>query len=225
MRVAMLLAMSSVVGSVAHAAITTVCVTPEYAGANFGSGLLQLGIFVPELTVTTYPSPGGSDTEQPNSIVFITRYADPDVPDGGLTGNSLDIFPDLPIATPGLYLLGGLKIQGVTLDASGAFRLPSYDSGTGSVEPATLFHGGDFNLNDFGDGPGKAPYAYVGYCSSDKRQFGYVQYQWVSPIEWRLIGYSYGGIDEPVTVTNLVPAPGALAAFGLVLAIPRSRRR
>lgn len=43
MRAAMLLAMSSLVGSVAHAAITTVYVTPEYAGANFGTGLLQLG--------------------------------------------------------------------------------------------------------------------------------------------------------------------------------------
>lgn len=222
MRVAVLLAMSSVAGSVAHAAITTVFVTPEYANANFGSGLLQLGIFVPELTVTPYPVP--SDEEQPNSLVFFTRFVDLGVPDGAIFANNLDLFPDLPLATPGLYLSGRFKIENVVLDASGAFRLPSYSSDDGGVNPAALGNGGAFDLNDFGDGPGKEPYAYVGYCSSDKRQFGYVQYEWVSPIEWRLIGYSYGGIDEPVTVTNLVPAPGALAVF-CFLAIPRARRR
>jgi hypothetical protein len=223
MRVAMLLAMSSVVGSVAHAAITTVFVTPEYANENFGSGTLQFGLFVPELTVTPYPVP--ANDEQLISMVFGTHYAAPGVPNGAITGNNLPLFPDLPIDTPGFYLPGGLMIQGVTLDSSGAFGLPSYDPSTGNVNPAALAHGGDFNLTDFGDGEGKSPFAYVGYCSSDKRRFGYVQLEWLSPIEWRLIGYSYGGIDEPVTVTNLVPAPGALGAFGLVLAIPRSRRR
>lgn len=228
MRAAMLLALPTLLTPIAsaRAAITTVYVTPEYANANFGAGTLQLGIFTPTPTVTPFPAPDGSDTEQHNSIVFITRYAAPGIPTGGFTGNNLDVFPDLPLATPGLYLSGRLKIEGVTLDASGSFRLPSYNSEHGSVEPATLFHGGSFDLNDFGDGGGKAPYAYVGYCSSDKRRFGYVQYEWVSPIDWRLIGYAYGGIDEPVTVTNLVPAPGGVAVLALAAAplLTRSRR-
>ncbi len=223
MRAAMLLALPTLLTPIAsaRAAITTVYVTPEYANANFGAGTLQLGIFAPELTVTPYPVP--SDEEQYNSIVFGTRYVGPGIPDGNFAANNLPLFPDLPIATPGFYLPGRLKIEGVILDASGAFVLPSYDPEFG-VNPAAIANGGSFDLNDFGDGDGRAPYAFVGYCSSDKRRFGYVQYEWVSPIDWRLIGYAYGDLDEPILVTNLVPAPSTLATLTLVPFAARRRR-
>ncbi|QYK47747.1 MAG: hypothetical protein KF838_13260 [Phycisphaeraceae bacterium] len=207
-------------GGTAMADITKVYVTPEYAEANFADGTRQLGIFTPVLTVTPLPAPGGSGDEQPNSVTFSTGYIFPGSLNGAFFGNNLDGFPPPPIASPGLYLDGGLKIENVILNAAGSFRMPGYDPEFGIVNPVTISHGVSFDLESFNEGE----YAYLGYCRSDRRQFGYVQYAYIAPDNWRLIGYAYGGIDEPVTVTNLVPVPPA--ALGLLSAalLTRSRR-
>lgn len=192
---------------------TKVFVTEEFAETNFADGAHQLGIFTPILTVTSYPPPGGSSDEQPNSVTFSAGYTALDVLEGAIFGNNLDGFPPPPIASPGLFLDGGLKIEDVLLDASGRFRMPGYDPDLGIVNPTRLLHEGDFRLDLFNEGD----YAYLGYCRSDRRQFGYVQYAYISPTEWLLVGYAYGAVDEPVMVKNLIPEPGALGVLGVTL--------
>ncbi|QYK48159.1 MAG: hypothetical protein KF838_15380 [Phycisphaeraceae bacterium] len=209
-------------GGTAMADITKVYVTPEYAEANFADGTRQLGIFTPVLTVTPLPASGGAGDEQPNSLAFYAEYTSPGLLESSISGNNLDSFPPPPIASPGIYLDGGLKIENVILSASGNFRMPGYDDEFGTVSPAQIAHGtfGDYRLDQFGNGE----FAYVAYCRSDRRQFGYVQYAYIAPDNWRLIGYAYGGIDEPVTVTNLVPAPAALGLLGAGVLIGTRRR-
>lgn len=202
--------------------ITKVYVTEEFAETNFADGTLQLGIFTPVLTVM--PLPNSASDELPNSLTFFAQYTLPGLLESSFSGNNLDGFPPPPIASPGIYIDGGLKIENVTLNAAGAFRMPGYDDEFGTVSPAQIAHGifGDYRLDQFGDGE----FAYVAYCRSDKRQFGYVQYAYVSPVEWRLIGYAYGAVDEPLMVVNLVPSPGAISAIsGLLLARRSTRTR
>jgi hypothetical protein len=222
MRGAAALLATCIFGGTAMAAPTVVMNNGAFQNTNFASGMHQVGLFVPTLTVTDWPPPGGNADEQPNSVLFEAKEFTAGEVYAAFVGNQLDIFPPPPIATPGFLLEGGLRIEGWSIDASKQIRLPTYDNSSGVANPASISQNGtagSFQLDSFNPGE----YAYLGYTRSDARQFGYVQYQCVSTFEWRLIGYSYGGIDEAVTVINLVPSPGALGALGAGL-LRRQRR-
>jgi hypothetical protein len=194
-----------------------------FQNTNFASGMHQVGLFVPTLTVTDWPPPGGNEDEQPNSVLFQSRFIATGVIGAGFVGNQLDTFPPPPIATPGFVYDGGLRIEGWTIDAGSPLTLPTYDIESGTANPASIAQfgtGGNFQLDSFVPGE----FAYVGYSRSDVRQFGYLQYECISAVEWILIGYAYGLIDESIVVQNLVPTPGALGVLGAALIARRGER-
>jgi hypothetical protein len=143
---------------------------------------------------------------------------------GTISGNSLPDWPPLPVQTPSLLAQGGLKIEGLFVDASWWFAEPQYDPTSGGTNIAQLSHGtsssSDFNLNDFTQ-PGDM--AYIGYATSDLSIFGYMQIERVTEVDWKLIGYAYDPSGGGILVQNLVPAPSALS-LALLAALPRRRR-
>jgi len=211
------------IGGNAMSAPIVVLNNGAFQSTKFASGMHQVGLFVPTLTVTDWPPPGGNPDEQPNSIFFRSRYIAPGVIGATFSGNQLDTFPPPPIATPALLGEGGLRIETWALDSGSDFLLPSYDPESGVANPASMGQmgtSGYFRLDLFEEGQ----YAYLGYARSDMRQFGYMQYECVSPIDWRLVGYSYGGVDEPIVVVDLVPNPGTLGVLGAGILARRNQR-
>lgn len=175
-----------------------------------------------ELVLTPYVPGGGPFSQSPNSMRISFRDLG-GAPLGLITGNILPIAPPKPYATPSLLdATDPLLQEGTWLDSSRAWRDPW--EAEDIVDPAHYSQAGshgDFDLLSFESGAT----VLIGYATSDKSMFGYVQIERVTTYDWKLIGYRFDDSGAPLFMQNLIPAPGALALLGLALAAPRHSRR
>jgi hypothetical protein len=137
------------------------------------------------------------------------------------------------VRSPSLYVPGGLRLEGVTIDNDADWASPRRTS-DGYVMPAFIEQGGsvgDFDLSTFAFNTiaSGGDYAYVGYADATRTRYGYLQMERASATDitqWRLVGFAYEELGTPIEVVDLTvvpPAPSAaLLAAGMAIA---SRRR
>lgn len=150
-----------------------------------------------------------------------------------IVGNDAEgVFPP---PSPSLYVPGGLRLAGTTLESHGAdfwqyWYVPSFSPSTGITSAANLYQGGsdgDFDLTSFGYGVDD--YAYIGFANYQLSRFGYLQIERSDsddPHHWRLVGYAYGELGENIDVVDLTvvpPAPSVLLMAAGVAGLPRKR--
>lgn len=209
-------------GGTAMAAPIVVLNDGEHRDLIISNGEYFIQALTPGLNIVPY-LPG---LEPTNALYMNVFYDDEDIVRGGIAANPLPLFPSHPLQTLCILATGGLRLEGMTIDGSGSFVQPSYDPFSGDTRPAAIIHGthpfADFNLESFQDGH----MAYVGYASSDKTLFGYMQVQRVNVTDWKLIGYAYDPSGAGIVVTALpVPPSAAVVGLGLAAAGHISRRR
>lgn len=176
----------------------------------------RISIFSNDLTIDPWPTPGG-DAPYSLRINFQYLFGDPEVITGSIQGNDLPFFPPMPLQSPALAVLGGLRLEGSVLNGVTQYLQPGYDPDSGITGGASLSHGtgpfAAFNLESFTD---VGDMAYIGYASSDITTFGYMQIERVTDIDWRLVGYAFDSSQDGIHVKNLVVPNGAtLLTLGL----------
>ncbi|MBX3318172.1 MAG: hypothetical protein KF902_15045 [Phycisphaeraceae bacterium] len=191
----------------------------EHRDLIISNGEYFVQALTPALNIVPY-LPG---LEPTNALYMNFFYDDADIVQGGIAANPLPFFPSHPLQTLCILATGGLRLEGMTIDRGGSFVEPSFDPFGGDIRPAAITHGtgpfSAFNLLTFAGGD----MAYIGYASSDKSIFGYMQIQRVNVTDWRLIGYSYDPSGTGIVVTALPAPPAALGVLGAAL-LNRPRR-
>ncbi|MCW5768783.1 MAG: hypothetical protein KIT19_08865 [Phycisphaeraceae bacterium] len=176
--------------------------------------------------------PNVNQATLPFEAIRMGTYGD-DIFGATIVGNNaVGVFPP---PSPSLYVPGGLRLEGTTLESHGSdfwqyWYVPVFNPNTGSTQAADIYQGGsdgDFDLTSFSYG--MEEYAYIGFANYQLTRFGYLQIERsdaIDPHHWRLVGYAYGEVGETIEVVDLTVVPPAPSAAVLVLfmaGMPRSR--
>jgi hypothetical protein len=136
------------------------------------------------------------------------------------------------VRSPSLYVPGGLRLEGITIDSDADWAAP-FRASNGYVQPAFIEQGGpvgDFDLSTFAFNTiaSGGDYAYVGYADATRTRFGYLQMERASATDitqWRLVGFAYGEVGEAIEVVDLTVVPPAPSAALLALGFVGLKRR
>lgn len=217
-RVAAIAALTTLTGGTAMADVTRVIIDNPAERPIVTNGDILLGVFRTE--VKTQDADDGAFF--PDAMTISFRFDDGNYV-GGIRGNDV-AFPTFPLRTLSFFAEGHLELLGRTLDGSGEWVHPFYDSDADAVDPAGLMQFNEFGAFQFQESV-DGDMRYIGFADADLTRFGYVQIQRESLTQWRLIGYAYGQAGEPVDVEDLtVPVPPAPAVVG-VAALTLTRRQ